>query len=64
VVDVVREATTDGVTREMLQSDLATAMAQMEARFTRLLWLQFGAYIAVTAAFLAIGLAIAAVLWG
>ncbi len=64
VVEVVREATQDLVTREMLRSELATAMAQMEARFTRLLWLQLGAYTAATAAFLAAGLAIAAVLWG
>ena len=49
---------------DALRSELAVAMAQMEARFTRLLWLQLGAYTAATAAFLAAGLAIAAVLWG
>ena len=52
------------VTINELRSELAVAMAQMEARFTRLLWLELGAYTAATAAFLAAGLAIAAVLWG
>ena len=64
VVDVVQEATRDLVTRDMLQADLATAMAQMEARFTRLLWLQLAAYTAATAALMAIALAVAAALWG
>ncbi|MDE2639450.1 MAG: hypothetical protein OXI03_02585 [Chloroflexota bacterium] len=48
----------------MLQADLATAMAQLDARFTRLLWLQLAAYTAATAALMGLGLAIAAVLWG
>ena len=64
VVDVVQEATRDLVTRDMLQADLATAMAQLDARFTRLLWLQLAAYTAATAALMGLGLAIAAVLWG
>ena len=43
-----------------MKADLDLAMARLEARLTRLLWLQFGAYTAI-----AVGaIVVAGVLWG
>ena len=47
-----------------LHSDLALTMAQLDARLTRLFWLQLAVHTAATAALMAVALAIAAVLWG
>lgn len=63
IVDAQEGLATKSDLRE-LHSDLALVIAQMEARFTRLLWLQLAAYTAATAALMGVALAIAAVLWG
>ncbi len=46
--------------RQAMKADLDLAIARLEARFTRLLWLQLGAYTAA-----AVGaIVVAGVLWG
>ena len=60
VVEVLQDSQNDLVTKADLTAALDLAMARMEARFTRLLWLQLGAYTAA-----AVGaIVVAGVLWG